>query len=73
MLSLSTDRFCTFASLRLSGQPGATYRLEFREQLSAAGAWTSFTNLTLSGASMRLQDPVWASSKSRFYRAVSVQ
>lgn len=60
-------------TLRLSGQSGATYRLEYREQLPGTGAWTSLTNLTLSGASATWQDTGLQNSRTRFYRAVSLQ
>lgn len=60
-------------TLRLSGQSGATYRLEYREHLPGTGAWTPLTNLTLSGASATWQDTELQNSRTRFYRAVSVQ
>lgn len=59
-------------TLRLSGQSGATYRLEYREQLPGTGAWTPLTNLTLSGSSATWQDMELQNSKTRFYRAVSL-
>jgi uncharacterized delta-60 repeat protein len=59
--------------LGLRGQPGATYRLEYREQLTGAGPWTPLTNLTLSGAMATWQDTGWTNSTSRFYRAASVR
>ena len=60
-------------TLRLNGQSGATYRLECREQLPGTGAWTSLTNLTLSGTSATWQDRTLQSVNTRFYRAVSLQ
>ncbi|HXJ59673.1 MAG TPA: hypothetical protein VNU68_23770 [Verrucomicrobiae bacterium] len=57
-------------TLRLLGQPSATYRLEYREQLAGAGAWTPLTTLTLSDTSATWQDNGWATSASRFYRGV---
>jgi uncharacterized delta-60 repeat protein len=61
-------------SLRLRGPVGATYRLEYREQLSgsAPGSWTSLTTVTLSGDSVTVQDPGWTKSTMRFYRGISL-
>ena len=56
--------------LRLSGFPGASYRLESREQITATGPWIPLTTLTLSDATAKWQDPEWMNSASRFYRAV---
>jgi uncharacterized delta-60 repeat protein len=57
----------------LRGQPGVTYRLEYRERMTHAGSWIPLTNLTLSGSSSATwQDVGWTSSASRYYRAVSV-
>ncbi|HEU0008295.1 MAG TPA: hypothetical protein VFT34_00610 [Verrucomicrobiae bacterium] len=60
-------------TLRLSGQSGATYRLEYREQLPDVGAWTPLTELTLSGSSATWQDTSSQNSRTRFYRAVALQ
>jgi uncharacterized delta-60 repeat protein len=59
-------------TLRLSGQSGATYRLEYREGLPGTGAWTPLTDLTLSGTSATWQDKALQGVKTRFYRAVSL-
>ena len=60
-------------TLRLTGQPGATYRLEYLEKLPGVGAWTPLTDLTLSGTSATWQDTTSQNSRTRFYRAVSLQ
>ncbi len=67
------------SGLRLIGNTGATYRVEFTTNPAAPGSWTSLTNLTLtpanvsantlSNASVTLANTLPAAAGNRFYRA----
>jgi hypothetical protein len=60
------------AGLRISGTIGATYRIEFVNQLDATN-WTTFTNITLPVSPYFWADPDSVTNHaSRYYRAVAV-
>jgi hypothetical protein len=58
--------------LLLSGDIGATYRVEFKTNLSTQTAWASFTSSTLSASPLILSNTLPLSNGNRFYRAVLV-
>jgi hypothetical protein len=61
--------------LLAQGVSGQHYRLEYRETLATAGAWTTLIDIpSLNGTSIQVVDSTPATGKAeRYYRAVKVQ
>lgn len=62
----------SLAGLTVSGEPGHTYRVEYIDAVSSTNAWTTLTNVTLSGNSQMVVDPLPLTNGRRFYRAVKI-
>ena len=58
--------------LILGGGIGATYRVEFKTNLTTQTTWTPLTSFTLSTSSLLLSNTRPATNGNRFYRAVLV-
>jgi len=56
--------------LRITGQPGDTYRIECQDVL-AQGPWTTLGTFTLTNNPTIVHDPALSPIGSRFYRTVT--
>jgi len=61
-----------FAGLRILGDVGGTYRIEFQPAAANPDQWTVLTNLTLTSSPQRWVDLDSADSNHRLYRVVRV-
>jgi len=64
--------FSRATGLSLSGDPGATYRVEFTTNLTAPVTWTPLTTLKLLTSSVTLSNTQLAPTGQRFYRSILV-